>query len=114
MTHDTIGIARGLQLSPFLLKVMATPHVPRGIIEGLPVNVIFVVDIERSDPMYLVVSQHKINSTRHALANKNVAVIFFPTPCLIFVSRFPFEGVRPAESHGHDNIINERRTHHLL
>ncbi len=86
---------------------MATPHVPCGIIEGLPVNVIFVIDIERSDPMYLVVSQHKINSTRHALANKNVAVIFFPMPHLIFISRFPFKGVRPAELHGHDNIINE-------
>lgn len=93
---------------------MATPHVPRGIAEGLPFDVIFVVDIERGDPMCLEVSQHKINSTLNALANENVAIIFFPTSGLIFVSRFPFKRGRPAESYGHDNIMNEGRTHHLL
>jgi hypothetical protein len=114
MTYNTISIARRFQLPPFLLKEMATPHVPRGIAEGLPVNVIFVVDIERSDPMYLVVSQHKINSTRHALANENVAIIFFPASRLIFVPRLPFERVRPAELYGHNSIKNEGRAHHLL
>lgn len=53
MTHDTISIARLFQPSPFLLKEMATAHAPRGIAEGLPVDIIFVADIERSDPMLL-------------------------------------------------------------
>jgi hypothetical protein len=114
MTHNIISIARRFQLSPFLLKDMAAPHVPRGIAEGLPINVFFVDNIERSDPMYVVVSQHKVNSTRHALANENVAVIFSPAPRLIFVPRFPLEGVRPAESYGHNNIMIKGRAHHLL
>jgi hypothetical protein len=45
-----IGFVTGFQPSPFLPKVVASPHVPRGITEGLPVYAAVVVEIERSDP----------------------------------------------------------------
>ena len=104
MTHNTIGIARGFQLSPFLLKEMATPHVPRGITEGLSVNVFFVVDIERSDPMYLVVSQHRIDSTRHALANENVAITSFQRRVLSSFRAFP-SSVSDLQNHMDTTIL---------
>jgi hypothetical protein len=53
MAHNT-SIAGGLDPSPFLLQKMATPHIPRRVDESIPVNVTFVVDIERSDPIHLV------------------------------------------------------------
>lgn len=58
MAHNTIGIAGGLELSPFLLKKMATPHIPCRVAEILPVNVTFVVNVKRSNSIHLVVSRN--------------------------------------------------------
>jgi hypothetical protein len=52
VVHNAIrNPGRGLERSPFLLEVMATPHVPRGIAERLPVDVTFVVGVEGSNPV---------------------------------------------------------------
>ena len=51
-----VGINAGLKPSPSLLERMVTPH-PRGVVKRLPIDVSFLVDIERSDPIHLVSSR---------------------------------------------------------
>jgi len=63
MVQNTTSSARGPQRPPFLLEIMSTPHLPRGIAERLPFNVTFVVNVERGDPLHSVVSQQSKNNT---------------------------------------------------
>ena len=104
MTRGTVRLARGFQVSPFLLEEMATPDIPHGIIKRLPVNVAFVFSVEGMDPMCSIVSQCKIRRTWHSLANQNVAVIFTPAPRFTFVSQLAFERVGPTVSRENNDI----------
>jgi hypothetical protein len=58
MMHNVIGIGSALQKYPFMLEVMTTPHIPspHGITQQLPVDVNFIVNLKRRDPIHLVVS----------------------------------------------------------
>lgn len=51
-----VGINAGLKPPPSLLERVTTPR-PRGVIKRLPMNITFLVNIERSDPMHLVSSR---------------------------------------------------------
>ena len=105
MTHNAISIVeRGLQISPFWLQAMTAPHVPHGITKQLPVNVTLAVNIERSDPMHLLVSCTKINNRGHALVNQDVTVVFFPVSDLTYVFHLAFKWLRPVELHEKDVI----------
>lgn len=105
MTYNTIGVAGGLEPSPFLLEEMTAPHVPHGIAKGLPVDIGFITNIERSDSMRFKVGQNEMKSTRHALANQNVAVVFSLPPRLTFACDLTSEGIKPAELRGYKDVI---------
>ena len=105
MTHNAIGVVeRGLQISPFLLQGMTAPHVPHGITKRLPVDVSLTVNIERSDPIHLLVSCTKIMNRGHVLVNQDVTIVFFPALGLIFVFNLAFERLRPVKLHEKDDI----------
>jgi hypothetical protein len=105
MSHNAIGIVeRGLQESPFLLQGMTAPHVPHGITKRLPVDVSLTVNIERSDPMHLLVSRTEITNRGHVLVNQDVTIVFFPASGLTFVFNLAFERLRPIKLHEKDVI----------
>ena len=105
MTHNTIDIVeRGLQISPFLLQAMTAPHVPHGITKRLPVDVTLTVNIERSDPMHLLVSHTKIKNRGHTLVDQDVTIIFFPASDLTIVFNLALERLRPVKQHEKDDI----------
>ena len=70
---------------------MTAPHVPHGITKRLPVDVTLTVNIERSDPMHLLVSCTKINNRGHALVNQDVTVVFFLASDLTYIFHLAFE-----------------------
>jgi hypothetical protein len=92
-----VAIKGGLKLSPSLLKTIATPQVPRGVIERSPINVDFFVNIERSDPTHSMLTRTIIEEcAQHVLADQNVAVYITPAR-LAFVSDLALHRIRPAE-----------------
>jgi len=83
---------------------MTAPHVPHGITQQLPVDVTLTVNIERSDPMHLLVSHTKIMNRGHVLVNQDVTIVFLPASGLTFIFNLAFERLRPVKLHENDVI----------
>ena len=86
MTHTVIEVASDLQRSPFLLEAMTAPHVPRGVAEGLPVNVTFIDNVKRIDPKYPVVSRTENQGHKSRTCRSEWSYLFLSSagPCLRF------------------------------
>ena len=86
--NTAVSNAGRLEPLPFILENFDTPRVPRWVAEGPPIDVCFLVEIKRSNPMNSAsdsVPKERSGTRRdtgHALANQNIAVFIFPAPCL--------------------------------